>query len=544
MKKFLFVFTILFSALLITGCFFEDVTSIRLKSGFKTNWELDEKINLHDIQIEVMVNDKITETVYGDSEGVVIQGFDTSTSGQKTAVITYNKVSINISYTVIGDDSKASTVEALYNLLLEGTVSTITLNPGVYDFSLLSQQTTNPTIKRSVVIRAPQGVNVVIRNAKIAFEKGKSASVVEFRNIKFDTPFVYNSSSRTLMKIDSAREVDDSTLVTNLDRVIFDNCEFIADEGTYGIIVDNKTCLEVRNSKFTTNSIDDYFVYMISTGSTKVKNNYLIIENNVFRCNFWYGLGNITNAIIRGNLFEQTIPVDSHLRDGYYAPIYNVGKNPVAFHVSTAKSGANMGKMNLVVTNNTIKNVESLFRIYQTDRFMYTEAYDMARDLEVSNNIIENVNILVMYSAVAYTKDFATHILQGVNGTPKRMTKTVIAQNTEFIMPEGAEFGFYRDSTTAKESLIYKGLIYQEKNTEDDENRYYYIGNIYSEDAKDAKYMLAKKVGDVVNYYTIEVSYSADGKDTRTITPIVNQTTITRLNSYLSAGYIVVEDFE
>lgn len=523
MKKILLSLSIIFTIFLVTGCFFESVTSIRVVSGIKASWELDEEVDLHSIVIEVVVDSKVTKTVYGDTEGVSIVGLDMSTSGQKTAVVSYEGVSVNISYLVVGNDSLASTSMLLKGYLEDPSITVITLAPGVYDF-----YQSDIVIKRSVVIRAAAGTNVQLKNVKVLIDKEATASVVEFRNLEF----MKGNNNLHNLTVGTSRAVSNDTVISNLDRVVLNNVTVSATGKTDGIKLEGNTHFEMYNSKWITATSDDYFNYMMNTKNGKLKNVLLILENNEFKCNFWYGLGQISQAIIRGNLFEGTIPVDSHLRDDSYAPLYNVNKNPVVFHTSLPESGIIAGQMRLVIENNTFKNVENLFRIYNTDD---NSTLALSEDLVFSGNTVTNVNYLVNYSSKAYTKDIVAIVKAGLKTGSQYLqdSRIVIAQNTAITGTMGPEVMTKIDSNT-----LYKGFVYQEKDTTDSANRYYYIGKL------DKVNILAKLVGGVTTYYTITLKYSADGKDTRTITEIINPADITKLNGYKNSGYFTLTEFE
>lgn len=521
MKKILLAFAILFVGIFATSCFFESVTSIRIKSGFKSEFQLDEKIDLHSISIEVVVDGKVTETVYGDSEGVVITGLDTSSSGDKVATVTYQSVSVNVSYSVVGADSKASTIYTL-SALLRGDTPVITLESGTYDFALLSSE--NQKIQRSVVIRAGANSNVVLKNVVIQIPADAPASTVEFRNVKFQT-----GDSEIILDASTKRATTDETPANNFDKLIIKNSELIAIGKSTGIDLDGKINFEMRDTKWTTPTDDDYFSYLMHTSSSKKLNNSLLIEDNEFKCNFWYGLGEISNAVVRGNLFESTLKNDTHLKDNHYAPLYNYGKQPVIFHASTPSSGALAGQLNLTVTGNTFKNAENLFRIYQTDR----NPESAETDLIVENNTISNVNILVNYSNRGYTKDFLTIVINGVTGTSGSSSAKYVAQNNTTIMPNNDE----RKLTVIDSDFIYQGFYYQHKDTTDLANKYYYIGTI------NGKHTLAKIVNSEVVYYTMDIVYSSDGKDSRTIIQIENAELLVLLENYRSQNYFKVEAF-
>lgn len=519
MKKILFVFTLLFVGIFATSCFFESVTSIRIKSGFRSSLELDEVVDLHGISIEVVVDGKVTETVYGDTDGVEITGLDTSTSGDKIATVSYQNVSVNVSYSVVGADSKASTITTL-SALLKADTPIITLQNGVYDFSLLTAE--NQKIQRSVVIRASVGSNVVLKNVVVEIPANASASTVEFRNVKFET-----GDTTNILVAKTSRVTPEDTPTNNLDKLVVKNSEFVAVGGSTGIYSDGKFNVEVRDSKWTTPTDDDYFSRLTDLGTASKVNLTRVIEDNEFKANFWYGLFNISNAEVKGNLFESTLKIDTHLKDSEYAPLYNFGKQPVVFHVSTPSTGALAGQINMTVIGNTFKNAENLFRIYQTDR----NPENPGTDLVVLNNTINNVNFLVNYSSTAYTKDFLSIVRAGVTGTSTSSTAKYVAQNNTTITPNADQ----RKLNVVGTDFIYQGFTYQHKDTTDAANRYYYIGKVNS------KHILAKMVEAEIVYFTMDIKYSSDGKDTRTIAQITDQAFLEKLAGYYTLGYFVVE---
>lgn len=523
MKRILFTLSLLITLLLVTGCFFESVTSIRVVSGIKASWELDEEVDLHSIVIEVVVDGKVNKTVYGDTEGVSIVGLDMSSSGQKIATVSYEGVSVNVSYLVVGEDTTATNMITLVALLEDPSKEIITLSAGTYDF-YVSQQI---DITRSVVLRAAPTAAVVLKNVNVNIAASAPASIIEFRNVEFA-----KGKNPYNLKISSSRTINHDSLISDFDRVVLNNITMKATGKTDGIRLDGKTNFEMYNSTWVTPTSDDYFNYMMRTGDGKMKNNLLILEDNEFKCNFWYGLGNVSQAIIRGNLFEGTIPVDTHLRDDAYAPLYNVGKNPVVFHASLPTTGPNKGQLKLVVEDNTFKNIENLFRVYQTD---HNDQTLIEKDLIFTNNKVTNTNVLVNYSANGYTKDVATVVMNGLTGDSQYLisSRAVLAQNTAISGTMGPDV-----LTKVGTDLLYKGLIYQEKDTSDVGNRYFYIGKVGT------PYVLAKLVGTEVQYFTISLTYSADGLDTRTITKITDSTTLTKLETYRLAGHFTVTAFE
>lgn len=508
--------------ILVTGCFFESVTSIRVVSGIKASWELDEEVDLHSIVIEVVIDGKVTKTVYGDTDGVSIVGLDTTASGQKTAVVTYEGVSVNVSYLVVGEDSTASNIATLKTLLEQGQ-EIITLTEGTYDFNI----TTQIKITKSVVLRAVPETQVVLKNVYVEFDAdNQQAGIVEFRNVEFGS-----GKNKFNLQVVTQRGVQYNTPINELDRVVLNNVTVSTTGAIDGIKLDGKTHFEMYQSEWKTPTQDDYFKHMVTASTSKLKNVLLVFENNEFKCNFWYGLYEISQAIVKGNLFEGTIPVDSHLRDTAYAPVYNVNKNPVIFHANLRTSEEKAGQFNMVVENNTFKNAENLFRVYQTDHNTTVAIED---DLIFTNNLVTNVNYLVNYSTNAYTKNVLAVVEAGLKTGSQYLngSRAVLAQNT-------AISGTYGPDALLKvgEDMIYRGFTYQEKDTSDAANRYYYIGTI------NGSKTLARFVGEEVHYYTITLAYSADGLDTRNIVRITDATTVSILENYRSLGNFTIQPF-
>jgi len=257
--------------------------------------------------------------------------------------------------------------------------------------------------------------------------------------------------------------------------------------------------------------LDDYFKNMINFGS-KAAGVINVLENNEFKCNFWYGLYSLTQATIRGNLIEGTIPSDTHLRDDAYAPIYNVTKQPVAFHAVAKSSGPTAGMLKLVITNNTIKNVENVLRVYYLD---YNSTTTISQDLIFSNNMVTNSNYLVNHSSESYSKDVLSIAKAGLRAgsTYQNDIRGVVSGNVGIT----GDFG-HTDMRTGSNYRLYKGLVYQEKGTSDEANRYMYVGKY------DGKYYLAKVIDSEFHFYQLTSSYSADGLDTRTIVEVTPQT--------------------
>ena len=382
MKKKIFL-TLMALAVLATalvGCSWNEVTGISLKGDFDTEFTLYDQLNPADITLEVTFGDNTTATIKGDATGVTITGFstDTATANGKM-IIRYRGASLEVPYTVVGEASNINTQNGL-EVALKGDVPIINLADGTYDMALIGD------ITRSVIIRAT-GENVVLRDTTVAIPAGAGVSTVEFRGLTLT-----NSGTANALTITSGRSVAEDAATEALDTVVLEGCTVKGVGNAYGVKMDGtgkNVNLTVNNSQFVTENLaQDYFNYMIKTAADKHVNSLITFTNNVVECNVWYGLGSISNLVMTGNVVDSKLTASTELKDSAMAPLFNLAKNPVWFHIYPSVDN----QANYTITNNTFRNFENLFRAYEFDRIENYDAFTF------EDNTLYNINYLVNYS--------------------------------------------------------------------------------------------------------------------------------------------------
>ena len=421
MKKKIFL-TLMALAVLATalvGCSWNEVTGISLKGDFDTEFTLYDQLNPADITLEVTFGDNTTATIKGDATGVTITGFstDTATANGKM-IIRYRGASLEVPYTVVGEASNINTQNGL-EVALKGDVPIINLADGTYDMALIGD------ITRSVIIRAT-GENVVLRDATVAIPAGAGVSTVEFRGLTLT-----NSGTANALTITSGRSVAEDAATEALDTVVLEGCTVKGVGNAYGIKMNGNgknVNLTVNNSQFVTENLaQDYFNYMIQTDAGKHVNSLITFTNNVVECNVWYGLGSISNLVMTGNVVDSKLTASTELKDSAMAPLFNLAKNPVWFHIYPSVDN----QANYTITNNTFRNFENLFRAYEFDRIENYDAFTF------EDNTLYNINYLVNYSGGSrfaskfgeMVKAGSLSLVPGLNGYSNE-SRDVLEMNT------------------------------------------------------------------------------------------------------------------
>ena len=514
MKKKIFL-TLMALAVLATalvGCSWNEVTGISLKGDFDTEFTLYDQLNPADITLEVTFGDNTTATIKGDATGVTITGFstDTATANGKM-IIRYRGASLEVPYTVVGEASNINTQNGL-EVALKGDVPIINLADGTYDMALIGD------ITRSVIIRAT-GENVVLRDTTVAIPAGAGVSTVEFRGLTLT-----NSEGETApaLVVTSGRAVAADAATEALDTVVLEGCTVKGVGNAYGVKMDGtgkNVNLTVNNSQFVTENLaQDYFNYMIKTAADKHVNSLITFTNNVVECNVWYGLGSISNLVMTGNVVDSKLTASTELKDSAMAPLFNLAKNPVWFHIYPSVDN----QANYIITNNTFRNFENLFRAYEFDRIENYSAFTF------KDNTLYNINYLVNYSGGSrfaskfgeMVKAGSLSLVPGLNGYSNE-SRDVLEMNTALgkditdgAMAEryiGTVAEYYTDLDLEDQIARF---TYQVKNTVDAENCYVYIGKSGSH------YFAQEQADGTVKYWSGKVSYSADGKDNVTLTEV------------------------
>ena len=514
MKKKIFL-TLMALAVLATalvGCSWNEVTGISLKGDFDTEFTLYDQLNPADITLEVTFGDNTTATIKGDATGVTITGFstDTATANGKM-IIRYRGASLEVPYTVVGEASNINTQNGL-EVALKGDVPIINLADGTYDMALIGD------ITRSVIIRAT-GENVVLRDTTVAIPAGAGVSTVEFRGLTLT-----NSEGETApaLVVTSGRAVAADAATEALDTVVLEGCTVKGVGNAYGVKMDGtgkNVNLTVNNSQFVTENLaQDYFNYMIKTAADKHVNSLITFTNNVVECNVWYGLGSISNLVMTGNVVDSKLTASTELKDSAMAPLFNLAKNPVWFHIYPSVDN----QANYTITNNTFRNFENLFRAYEFDRIEDYSAFTF------EDNTLYNINYLVNYSGGSrfaskfgeIVKAGSLSLVPGLNGYSNE-SRDVLEMNTALgkdttdgAMAEryiGTVAEYYTDLDLEDQIARF---TYQVKNTVDAENCYVYIGKSGSH------YFAQKQADGTIKYWSGKVSYSADGKDNVTLTEV------------------------
>lgn len=515
MKKKIFL-TLMALAVLATalvGCSWNEVTGISLKGDFDTEFTLYDQLNPADITLEVTFGDKTTAIIQGDANGVTITGFstDTATASGKM-IIRYRGASLEVPYTVVGEASNINTQNGL-EVALKGDVPIINLADGTYDMALIGD------ITRSVIIRAT-GENVVLRDTTVAIPAGAGVSTVEFRGLTLtNTPI--DGTETNALTITSAREVTADAATEALDTVVLEGCTVKGVGKACGIDAKNEANvnLTVNNSQFVTEDLaQDRFEHMIYANASKHVNSLITFTNNVVECNVWYGLSNISNLVMTGNVVDSKLTASTELKDSAMAPLFNLSKNPVWFHIYPSVDN----QANYIITNNTFRNFENLFRAYEFDRIENYDAFTF------EDNTLYNINYLVNYSGGSrfaskfgeIVKDGSLSLVPGLNGYSNE-SRDVLEMNTALgkdttdgDMAEryiGTVAEYYTDLDLEDQIARF---TYQVKNTVDAENCYVYIGKSGSH------YFAQKQADGTIKYWSGKVSYSADGKDNVTLTEV------------------------
>ena len=201
------------------------------------------------------------------------------------------------------------------------------------------------------------------------------------------------------------------------------------------------------------------------------------------------------------------------------APLFNLAKNPVWFHTTPTDSGA----YRMTITNNTFRNLENLFRVYQFD-----EVEGSFPDFVFEDNTLYNINYLVNYSNNSHGSfAFEDKVEAGSLGVVpvldgySNVSKNVVQNNSTLIIV-GEREQIFSEVTDPNNVVRYVAdvanpiaggnyLQFQVKNTNDAANRYVYLGYAGAQYFAKAVYQ-----DDAIvdwNYFKGTFSYSADGKD-------------------------------
>ena len=405
----------------LAGCFTNAVEKIEIVGNFPTEFEIGDELDLASITLKATQNDGNTYEFNGNSSGLTITGFDTTTAGNKTMVLRYEGVSLSINYIVFSAGTTANTSAVLLDLI-EQQIGTIRLNGDVYG------GLDNVKINYPVTIIG-NGKNVV-ETAKFTTEGN---GVITFENVVFKNKVNVNGN------------------------VTFVNCEFVVEGLVNGVDCSGATNLTIEDCNFTTNSETDCFNYLVkNTGGVTV------IKNTTILCNFWYGVSAGANLYLDNCTITSTLKEDTPIKDNSGASLFNANKQPVAIHANAQKVD-NEYTFNYVVRNCTFQNVQNVMRVYMLD-YVNDEKFNVIWE---NNDTSINCNYLVNFSEKCFGSEAR---LLNAMGQLDAKVRYVIQKNTEITRTDVDTPAtiLLNDGT----NIQYTGLTYTDKNGD----QYQYIG--------------------------------------------------------------------
>lgn len=440
--------------------------SIEIVGNIQTVFEKDEQLDLSKITLRATDNKGKVTDIPGTHSALKVTGFDTATPGQKTMRFSIGGAYIDIPYTVYTDLTKVDSAEKLAEAL-KNKYQNIKLTKDILsgvDIELKSDVT---------IVGGGNKLYGAIINAGL-FK-------LTLADINLVNGFTVNGKEATLENCTISLEGASTKIVGinySTKKLVINYCSF-------------KTAPE------------NCFEYVIK----KTENNYdseAVIKNTSVRCNFWYGLNVPKTFTIDSCEINSTLTTESPFKDSYGASFVNPNKNPVGIHFNANGGDKNKG-INVSVTNTKISNVQNVIRVYGLD--LYNGNDNLWKFEWKNNDVSVNCNNIVNFSAKSYGSLAALERAMG-SGIKARM---VAAQNTAIKAANGKTITLKKlDGNT----VLYNDALYVEK---DGSTPYEFLG--WDKDSK----MVLRKDG---SYYQLAVAYSADGLDTRTITPYMGDTSI------------------
>lgn len=442
--------------------------SIEIVGNIQTVFEKDEQLDLSKITLRATdKNGKVTD-IPGTHSALKVTGFDTATPGQKTMRFSIGGAYIDIPYTVYTDLTKVNSAAELEAALANG-----------YQNIKLTGNISN------VDIELQRDVTIVGGGAKLY------GAIINAGNYKL-----------TLADINLV-----NGFTVNGKEATLENCTISLEGASTKIVGINYSTkkLVINYCSFKT-APENCFEYVIK----KTENNYdseAVIKNTKVRCNFWYGLNVPKTFTIDSCEINSTLTTESPFKDSYGASFVNPNKNPVGIHFNANGGDKTIG-INASVTNTKISNVQNVIRVYGLD--LYNGKDGLWNFKWDNNDVSVNCNNIVNFSTKSYGSLAALEEAMG-SGIKARM---VAAQNTAIKAAEGKTITLIKLGEGNDKTVLYANALYVEK---DGSTPYEFLGW-----DKDSKMVLRN--GN--SYYQLAVAYSADGLDTRTITPYTGDTSI------------------
>lgn len=442
--------------------------SIEIVGNIQTVFEKDEQLDLSKITLRATdKNGKVTD-IPGTHSALKVTGFDTATPGQKTMRFSIGGAYIDIPYTVYTDLTKVDSAAKLKEALANG-YQNIKLTGDISDVDIVLQR----------------DVTIVGGGAKLY------GATIDAGNYKLTLADINLVNGFTVKGKEATLE----------------NCTISLEGASTKIVGINYSTkkLVINYCSFKT-APENCFEYVIK----KTGNNYdseAVIKNTKVRCNFWYGLNVPKTFTIDSCEINSTLTTESPFKDSYGASFVNPNKNPVGIHFDANGGDTTIG-INASVTNTKISNVQNVIRVYGLD--LYNGKAGLWNFKWENNDVSVNCNNIVNFSTKSYGSLAALEEAMG-SGIKARM---VAAQNTAIKAAEGKTITLIKLGEGNDKTVLYANALYVEK---DGSTPYEFLGW-----DKDSKMVLRN--GN--SYYQLAVAYSADGLDTRTITPYTGDTSI------------------
>ncbi len=435
--------------------------SIEIVGNIQTVFEKDEQLDLSKITIRATDKKGNVTDIPGTHSALKVTGFDTATPGQKTMRFSIGGAYIDIPYTVYTDLTKVDSAEKLQEAL----------NNGYQNIKLTADIS-------GVKIQLQRDVTIVGGGAKL------SEAEIDAGNYKLTLADVNLVNGFTVKGKEAALE----------------NCT-ISLEGAsteiVGITYSTTKKLVINYCSFKTEPVN-CFNYVIKSSSNF--DSEAVIKNTRVICNFWYGLNVPKTFTIDSCEINSTLTTESPFKDSHGASFVNPNKNPVGIHFNANGGDTNKG-INVSVTNTKISNVQNVIRVYGLD--LYNGKDGLWNFKWENNDVSVNCNNIVNFSAKSYGSLGALKEAMGED----IKTRMVAEKNTEIRAAEDTTITLIKLGEGNDKTVRYDNALYVEK---DGSTPYKFLG--------------WDKLGNMVlekdgNYYQLATAYSADGLDTRTITP-------------------------
>lgn len=527
--------SIIFSVMLIIGAFFtfvgcssNEARTIEIVGDVYTEFEVGESVStyLSNVVLKVTMVNGREVTITGADSKIKITGLTTAAANLNGSMtIAYDKASVQIPYRVYASSNFIYNSTDL-NKITSGENTLIFKNNGVYDLSdypitrsltLIARITKSVTLKDVLVnnTSATDAISVVIKNVKV--QQDNAAYALQYKT--------KNAGS-------------------TIDYYEVNNCEFIATTGSSkAICLPNsissgyvaRSNMLLTQSTFTTPTGTSYSNLFTGNGTSKSVDATITMTDNIFACNFSYGLYSTTPTLFEGNYVEGTITGAGSFQsaEANGQDYFITKKNPVWFHYDIPYTTFNASQgsvLTTVVRNNTFKNLENLMRCYRYDYLA------SANKLSISftNNTYESINILLNSSQAGFTG--ATRFLNAMKSSTNTIvsvsqdSKAVMVKNTEvnvanldtdniMITSTGCIIYYDLESNLGQvDSITYtakNGIIYSYVANKVTDAFGALLGGRSDTHVVRAEYIPegVSTTIEVGSFYVIAVDYSADGTD-------------------------------